>query len=132
MDFERETVLITSLFFIALGLFVWWWLWVLRPILDKIENRVGVLDNAMVHLKLNMEGLGDLLDRLRRTVGGDTEGIRSAIRCNYCDLVDRHNILIRTISCLPPVVGERYSTVWNGVTDMFDRMLQAKYEVIEE
>jgi hypothetical protein len=139
MYFEREPVLIASLFSIALGLFVWWWLWVLRPLLDKIEARVDVLDKAMVHLKLNMEGIADLLDRLRTANASRTEARATLRRNEYCDLVKRHNLLLEkhgqlthTISCLPPVVGERYSTVWDGVTDMFDRMLKAKYEVVEE
>lgn len=134
---ERDEVLIVSLFSVGIVLFVCWWLRVLRPMMTRMETRIDALEKASVFLKLNMEGVGAMVDNLDAKIDSRYRSGTETRRKQYCDLVNRHNILVQkhallieAIECLPPVVGERYNVVWDGVTDLFDRMLKTKYEVV--
>ena len=108
---------------------------------SKLGQKMEALALGLVQLKLDIEETkGEMNRQFSFLIRHKTDGAKILeIAENIEETLEivrevtlanskRFDVLDCSIASMPPVMGEKYAEVWNGMTDMFDRMVRIKGE----
>jgi len=99
--------------------------------LDVKETKTVML-TVIGNLNTEIETCVDKITTETNTISENNKETNAVILDKISQLVveteKQFDALNNAIALLPPVMGKKYSKVWNGVTDMFERILHAQID----